>query len=259
MTSTFLPDESWATREGASDALSLLSEGLKELVWPTRCLGCGQPGSLLCERCKTDLPWIDQRLACPVCGAPYGKLICTECEGGWESHAAICALDFGAKQHLASRMVKGLKDGHELRLASTMAQIMATALDQASHTPALDGQPRFDFMHTDGICFVPATFSAYARRGFDHMELIAQELSALTGIPMMDVLQRSSCKDQRTLGREERALNLSHAVSCQADVSGLCLCILDDVITTGASMRACSRALAERGATSVCCAFARVW
>lgn len=228
-----------------------------ELLWPTRCVACDMPGELLCDQCRKDLPWIAQRWACPVCGAPFGWLTCTACEGGWEPHATVCALGF---DRISSQMVACLKDRFELRLAGINAAAMATALDEASAWPALDGSPRFDPESIDAVCFVPATAAAFARRGFDHMERVTQELSALVGVPVFDVLARVSKSDQRDLGRVERAVNLQGSVRVLEDVSGMRLLLADDVVTTGASMRECTRALVARGASEVtCCALARVW
>ncbi|MBQ1559106.1 MAG: hypothetical protein IIZ69_13600, partial [Pseudomonas sp.] len=68
--------------------------GAQELLWPTRCVVCDLPGELLCERCRSRLPWIEQRFACPVCGAPFGELTCTECKADWPTRSCVCALPF---------------------------------------------------------------------------------------------------------------------------------------------------------------------
>ncbi len=233
------------------------AEAAAELVWPTRCVACDMPGELLCKECRDTLPWIAQQWACPVCGAPYGWLTCTNCEGDWEARATVCALRFA---QASSQMVACLKDRFELRLAKINAAAMATSLDEASGWPALDGAPRFDPTETDAICFVPATAAAYARRGFDHMELVARELSSLLGVPLFDVLARTSASDQRSLGRDERATNLKGTVDVTDDVSDMRLLLVDDVVTTGASMRESTRALLARGAQEVtCAALARAW
>ena len=164
-----------------------LGEGLAEVLWPTRCVGCDQPGELICSECRAALPWIEQRLACPSCGAPFGYLTCTECDGLWPTRAAIAALGFHGTP---ARMVTCLKDGHELRLAPVIAAALLTALEEASAWPARDGLPRFSPAATDGVCFVPATAAAYARRGFDHMELVSRELAGMSGLPLADVLVR---------------------------------------------------------------------
>lgn len=169
----------------------------------------------------------------------------------------MCALGFG---QVASQMVACLKDRFERRLASVNAAAMATALDEASSWLAPDGMPRFDVGDIDALCFVPATKEAYARRGFDHMELVARELSHVLGISLFDVLARTSRLDQRKLDKEGRARNLVGTVDVMDEVRGMRLLLVDDVVTTGASLREATRALLSRGATSVsCCGLTRVW
>ena len=243
--------------ERLSAGASLLVSGAAELLWPTRCVSCEMPGELVCDQCRDNLPWIAQRWACPDCGAPFGYLTCTECAHEWEARTSICALGFAGT---AARMVSCLKDAHELRLAPVIAAAMATALDEASAWPARDGYARFDPRAIDAVCFVPATSAAFARRGFDHMELVSYALCREEGLALADVLVRPYSRDQRALGREERAANLAGTISVCDDVSGLDLLLLDDVITTGASVREATRALLARGAASVtACALARVW
>lgn len=218
-----------------------------ELLWPTRCVGCELPGELLCPDCRESLPWVVQRWACPVCGAPFGYITCTACERDWETDGCVCALSYEGPP---ARMVVGLKDAHELRLAPVMAAAMATALDEAALVPEA----------FDALAFVPATAEAFARRGFDHMELVSAQLGWLWGIPVADVLVRTSTQDQRALGREERAENLEGTVGVLGEVGGLRILLADDVVTTGATLRAAARALKARGAERVVgCALARVW
>ena len=243
--------------EAVSGAARAAAEGVAEVLWPTRCVCCDQPGELLCDECRAALPWVEQRLACPVCGAPFGFLTCTECDGSWSPRATVAALGFRGP---AARMVTCLKDAHELRLAPVMAAAMLTALEEAAAWPAQDGDPRFDARAVDGVCFVPATSAAYARRGFDHMELVSRELARASGLPLADVLARGPALDQRALGRAGRAANLSGTISTVEDVSGMRLLLLDDVATTGASLNEASRALLAAGAASVtACVLARVW
>ena len=228
-----------------------------ELLYPTRCVGCEMPGELICDECREALPWIEQRCACPVCGAAFGDMTCTGCEGDWEPRATVAALGFSGT---AARMATCLKDYHELRLAPVNAAAMLVALEEAAFWPARGGRPRFDAGNVDAVCFVPATAEAYARRGYDHMELTARELAAMLGLPLADVLARDAASDQRDLGRSGRAANLAGTMRVVDDVWGLRLLLVDDVVTTGASMREATRALLARGAAEVtACSLIRVW
>ena len=241
----------------SASRLARIGDAFAELLWPTRCIGCEYPDELLCERCRAALPWICQRWACPECGAPYGWLTCTECAHEWEPRATVCAFSF---EGVAARLAPTLKDHHELRLAPVIAAAMATALDEAASWPARDGRPRFDPAHIDAISFVPATAAAYRRRGFDHMELVSRALAAELDLPLADVLVRPLALDQRGLTREERAANAEGPIRSLEDLSDHRILLVDDVITTGSSMRAATRALLDAGAAEVTAsALCRVW
>ncbi|WP_321971519.1 ComF family protein [Paratractidigestivibacter sp.] len=234
-----------------------LADAALELIAPTRCVGCEMPGELICDECRSELPWIEQRRACPVCGAAYGDLTCTGCEADWETRSMVCALGFTGA---APRMATCLKDYHELRLAPVNAVAILTALEEASFWSALDGRPRFDAGAIDAVCFVPATAEAYERRGYDHMELTARELARMLGLPLADVLAREKASDQRGLGRTGRAENLAGTFRVVDNVAGLRLLLVDDVVTTGATVREAARVLLARGAEPVtACSLVRVW
>ena len=243
--------------EVAWSRAAAVGEGLSELLWPTRCVGCDDPGELLCGECRAALPWVEQRLACPACGAPYGHLTCTECALDWPVRATVAACGF---QGAPARVVTCLKDDHERRLAPVMAAAMACALEEASAWPAADGAPRFDAASADAVCFVSATAEAFARRGFDHMELVARALSRELGLPLADVLVRPHARDQRALGKADRASNLGGTMWATESMAGARLLVVDDLANTGASLAEAGRAIgAAGGEVASTCVFARVW
>ncbi|MBR2835067.1 MAG: ComF family protein [Coriobacteriales bacterium] len=247
--------------------LSFLKEGLAETLWPTRCVGCDAPGSLLCPDCTQKLPYIEQMYACKKCGAPYGYLVCTECSGcvdreeifGAEpTPERFCELDgmccYGEHEWPLDRLVRTYKDWSESRLADILGRFIADALRES------DGLARLDLQAYDAVCFVPATPQAYARRGFDHMEPIAKNVAGLLGKPCLDVLARRSHHDQRSLSRAERSSNVSGSMVSIKSLTGLSFICIDDVLTTGATIREAARTLKEAGASLVFGATAvRVW
>lgn len=266
-----------------------LLKGAAELLWPARCVGCDAPHGLLCESCAEKLPWVDQRWACPVCGAPYGWLTCTECHRDWESARCVCAFSFLPP---ASALVTVYKDGHERRLAGALGAAIAGAVEERAGwdgfdsggpptaladgkplavekgvpQPGADGDTRSVSAPTnpaaafDGVVFIPATAEALRRRGFDHMEAVAASAARWLGLPVADVLARRQAEDQRTLGKEARAANVQGTFEVLGEVGGARLLLVDDVVTTGASCREAVRALLARGAASVSvAAVARTW
>lgn len=234
-----------------------VAEAALEVAYPTRCVGCGRPGELICADCRAALPWIDQREACPCCSAPFGTLTCTGCKYDWETRACVAAW---AASRTVTHVVTAFKDERELRLAPVIAAAMATALDEASACPATDGTPRFDASAIDAVVYVPASPGSYRRRGFDHMRLVATALAGELELPLADVLVRADARDQRELGRSGRLENIAGSLQVCQNVAGMDFLLVDDVITTGASLRACTRALLARGAHSVtAAALVRGW
>ena len=238
------------------NALRALVDGAAELLWPTRCVGCDRPGTLLCDDCRAALPRIDPAYACPHCGAPFGSLVCTECidvrphqddacdtpeEGPGRLDEAFRPLDgiacFGVHEWPLDIAVRAYKDAGERRLAPLLAELAWQASCESA---------AFDLKEVDAVVFVPDTAQAYARRGFDHMEPIARAFCALSNKPLVDALARQDAGDQRRRGRRERLARAGEDCVCLADLTGMAILVLDDVLTTGATV--CSAALACRAA-----------
>ncbi len=240
-------------------------ETLLEAVSPTRCVCCERPGALVCEACLQGLATIDPALSCTRCAAPFGYLLCTECQAGLEEGVCLPGLEVPGRSlaalefdpHAAS-IVRAYKDAGELRLSTWIAQAL---LDAALHAEAA-APDRYGGLLTeaDAIVFVPATAEAYRRRGFDHMERIARELACETHLPLVDALLKHGSADQRKEGRRGRFSAARDAYEVVEDVRGARLLLIDDVMTTGATMGVCAEVLHEAGAESVeRLALARVW
>ena len=229
------------------------AQAVAETLWPTRCAICDEPGELLCERCRSELPFIDLWRACPICGAPWGHTQCTECNPVMLAATGCEAVAFSS---LASpfeltessrRIVVVYKDGGEQRLAAEMAHYMARYL-----SPEIASE-------VAGVTFVPASRKARARRGFDHAELLAQEVAAAIGRPVIPLLSPPRAHDQRALSRRARMGNMAHAVSALPGASAPeSILLIDDVCTTGATLFAACDAIREAGGHNVhCLTFAR--
>lgn len=249
-------DTSQPRRAARSSVAAILREAALEALSPTRCAGCERPGALICEECLAAFTLIDPALSCVNCGAPFGELLCTECRGepGSCDRVLACAAFDGP----LPRIVRAYKDAGERRLAGAVAELM---LDAARHAEATAPDRYGGILSgADAVAFVPATAEAYRRRGFDHMEVIARELCDLAGMPLLDCIVKHGRADQRRLGREGRMDAAAHMYEVAVDVRGLSLLLVDDVITTGATMNAAASALRDAGAARVdALALARVW
>lgn len=105
----------------------------------------------------------------------------------------------------------------------------------------------------DGIVPVPMASRRRRKRGYNQAELLARALAERTGIACEPLLvQRSARKTQSQLPREERVANVRHAFEARGAIAGRSLLIVDDVCTTGETLRACARALRASGAARIC-------
>lgn len=242
---------------GGAESLRAARSILEEMVWTTRCVICDRPGQLLCGSCRMKLPYIDRWQACPRCGAPGGRLICTECnrfalrERGLERLPYRQCTSVLSHDDTSRRIVTAYKDSGEQRLAGVIAAFCADAV-----SPSTGDGGR-------AVTYIPSSKKALTRRGFDHARLTAAELSARLGMPLIDAFARPHTRDQRELDRKERQQNMRSSLKLRPglDEDGLPERILlyDDVYTTGATLCAASEALRRAGCEDVACiTFTRV-
>lgn len=223
-----------------------------ETLWPTRCVICDTPGDVLCAACRINLPYLDYYHACPLCGAAFGSIQCSECNGFMLEKRKLNALAFDACASVcvatgsSLQIVKTYKDRNEQRLSSVIAALLLPFIDPS-------------WPHNFVITAIPARKDALRQRGFDHMKSIAQEISVLSRHEYQELLTQKQRKDQRKLSAQNRFSNMRDAFSLKADYIPSSILLLDDVYTTGATLNAASELLKEAGATWVgCLTFLRV-
>lgn len=216
----------------------------EEVLWPTRCAICDVPGAVLCDACRANLLFVDVNDACPSCGAPYGRLACTECNTAMMESAGLDRLPIDGMVHVlvaddaAMRIVRMYKDAGEWRLAAEMAKLIARYLPPEWQTSTLT--------------FIPATHEAFRRRGFDHTEVLAEETARACALDMVPLFARPKSADQRTFDRRGRQRNMHDRFRLLPDaLVPETVTILDDICTTGATMFAAASCLKEAASTTV--------
>jgi ComF family protein len=201
-----------------------------DFALPARCAGCGREGSALCRDC---LPALDVRLDAEA-GVPIGLPA--------DVPAPLLQLEWCAPfTGVTRRALHALKYEGERRLAPPMGAAVARRWARAG-------------VGADGLVPVPASPDRVRDRGYDQAALIAGEAARRLGMPVLGALARTRATTaQFDLDRAARASNLGGAFRAVdgAPVAGRWLVLVDDVVTTGATLAACASALLAAGAIGV--------
>lgn len=214
-------------------------EALCETLWPTRCALCDRPGAVLCPRCERRLPYNDFWRACPRCGAPYGARQCDFCNPVMLQRIGCGELPFDGCASATlftdatGQLVRLFKDQGEQRLAEVLGRLMVQVLPPG--------------WAPDAVVFVPASRAAVRRRGFDHGELLGRQVAARAHLECLPLLERPRTRDQRRLSAQGRIANLSRRFAVQGPIPRGGLLLVDDVMTTGATLCAAAEALRSAG------------
>ncbi|MGY0561244.1 ComF family protein [Luteimonas sp. A277] len=222
-----------------------LSNDATRLLWPGRCLSCGEGGTEaidLCIPCQSSLPWLGP--ACPRCALPLSAV--------GTSEAAPCSACLANPPPLTEvhapclyaapidRLLPRFKFHHDLAAGRLLSQLMA------EHCSAL---PR-----PDALVPVPLHRARLRQRGYDQALELARPLASALGIDVRaDLLRRVRATAQQTrLDAAERAGNLHRAFQANpADPLPSHVVLIDDVMTTGATLHAAAYALRQAGVRRV--------
>lgn len=109
-------------------------------------------------------------------------------------------------------------------------------------------------IYADVICYLPMTKKSEKKRGFNQCEVIARHIGYRINIPVSDCIKKiKNTKEQKTLTKEERVKNLKGAfkVSRVKDIKNKDVILIDDVMTTGATINECKDILKRSGANKI--------
>lgn len=219
--------------------------GIMDVVYPRSCVACGEPGgpefAYICEACLRDIDFVDDP-RCATCGYPfYGVLeverVCPHCEElepEWREGRTI-ALYTGPTRLLVQKFkYQGAK-----YLAKDLGRMM-------ERSPGL-----LEWLGSCVLVPTPLHPRRERERGYNQSELIARELGKLAKAPVVKALQRArDTQTQTRLSRKQRSRNMRGAFSLNDRMSidpRLSYIVVDDVLTTGATLNACCAALRLAG------------
>jgi len=216
---------------------------VNNLLFPIKCVKCGQPGDFLCDKCRHGLT-LKQEDECPVCRQPNKNgVVCVSCTGRSELNFlwVLCEYDeivkniiWNIKYNFIEELVKAFDD--------KIIQYFA-------------GKEKYE-----NALFVPVPLHQrrHLERGFNQSHIICQRLISMTGgkIDADLLLRLKYTQAQAKLKANQRADNLKDAFGANTDAlafypKGQLIILVDDVYTTGETMQQCARELKKEGFVNV--------
>jgi competence protein ComFC len=226
-----------------------LLQAAVSLLYPATCTVCGKHvgvGEYLCDGCEAKIVRIVPPF-CETCSEPFEGSINTAFTCANCAHRSI---DFNTAvaayrgRGIVRDVIHEFKYNRQIHLRHLVARWLRAALDDE----------RLRDCRFDVIVPVPLHPARQRERGFNQASELADLLSAHTSIPCSPLLKRIRYTTTQTaLDRSERMENLHNAFRLRknADVRGLRVLLVDDILTTGSTLNECARVLKRAGAISV--------
>jgi ComF family protein len=227
------------------EPVTTLREHVTALLWPSTCVLCRQSAQKaldLCLPCAGDLPTND--FACKVCAeplpAPAAMLVCGAClrrpppfQRGFAPFMYGYPLD---------HLIRGLKFRGELACGRVLGELFAQRLLHLR-----------DGTLPELIIPVPLAPRRYRERGYNQAVELALPIAKRSGISLRTdlVVRQRETVEQTALNQKERRKNVRRAFALTAALPAHHIAILDDVVTTGSTVREIAKVLRRAGASRV--------
>ncbi|MBI5254251.1 ComF family protein [Candidatus Falkowbacteria bacterium] len=221
-----------------------LSVKIWNCLFPKECLGCGKDDTYCCESCVSKMK-LSAPNVCFLCNEKcVGQGICGKCVELSVLDAMIVSTNY--KNTLAEKLIKHLKYDFVVELVVPLVGLLKQKIEK------MEANELFDRAI---LIPVPLHRRRFLSRGFNQAEIIAKELAAAHYCELkIDIVKMTkSTKKQFGLSREERQKNVAGVfiVVKPELVVGKKIIVIDDVLTTGATLAELARALKKCGATKI--------
>lgn len=211
--------------------IGTIAKTLVELVYPRHCPSCGM-----------SIGNTGNAGICPSCSGTIRYNLGRSCASRNFSAAWSACLYEGAVKEL----IHAFKYNGRMSAVPVLAGLMTDFIKR--YPAVIEG--------VDMIASVPMRRTDKIRRGFNQAEILARNISKKFGIPYCAVLKKAAVtRHQNELSRAERLHNLAGVFSIPnpASVRAANILLIDDVMTTGATLNECAKALCDSGAKRVTC------
>lgn len=205
---------------------------LMQIIAPHYCYGCAKVGTVLCHECKYDISETSSD-ACLVCSRPARAGICNDCRSTYDR-----AWYVGDREGA----LRDLIDAFKFERVASASESLASLLDE--RLPVLP----------DGTIIVPVpTIASHIRqRGYDHTLRIARELARLRSLRVSPLLRHVGSNVQRGKSKRVRLEQAETSYHCPTSLNpDRTYLLIDDIVTTNATLRSCAAELRRAGARHV--------
>jgi ComF family protein len=229
-----------------------LASGVLQLIWPGRCLLCEQPfeqigaTSTLCANCRNHLTG-DLDDSCPRCTSTVGPFSdlsdgCLRCRG--KNYQFQAATRLGVYRSWLREGVLRTKE----QQGDSLAEILGELLGTIRRELLTSWKP-------DAIVPIPLHWWRRWIRGYNQCDMIAQGVATILKIPVWSrlLVRTRATMSQTVMSPTMRWENLRNAFRVRRPdlVRGMRILLIDDVLTTGATLDAAARSLCQAGAAQV--------
>ena len=215
-------------------------------LFSQKCLRCtrgfNSKRRLLCQRCED---WAERKrrlLACPTCAATMvtAEHACGVCLQNKERLSAVAITAAFAYEAEIKARIWALKFQQHSYQAKVLIALMM-------------GEKQQEKKPFDMIVPVPMHWRKVVRRGYNQTDLLAKELAKHLRIPWSNriLVKKADTTPQQSLGRKCRWQTHNKRFEANAKVQGLRVLLVDDIITTGATLHACAKTCYQQGAATV--------
>lgn len=217
-------------------------QNLISCFFPQRCKYCCKVIDLrkeICLKCENNLQRISGEI-CYKCGVEKELCICRSKSNFYKSVIAPFYYDGAIHYTIWQLKFRGRRE-----LSKVIAEDMAKCF--------FEHYSEYSF---DYCTFVPSHISSLKERGYNHAELIANDLSGIIDVECVDLLEKLyKTKPQHLLTEIERTGNLTgvFAVKSDVDIHNKRILLCDDIKTTGSTLNECAKTLLIGGAAEVLC------
>ncbi len=239
------------------DNLTLAARRIASFLFPPRCVCCGEfitdknpENDCLCDACMSDFV-TSVRAECTLCGKSVAVCECVTDAlryAGIDASYASFAYDKANRKCAASRVIYKLKDGKNTDVTRFCAHILASRIEKAL---LASGRSADGFT----VTYAPRRNRAIREKGSDHMAKTARLAAKALGLPFESILVNRASGAQKKkdalsrLESADRSIRLKKNI--RGRIAGKRYIVVDDILTSGATLAACTSRLNERGAEDI--------